>query len=242
MISNLREDSHQQNTNETRFLELIDRLRSAETQFGREPESVSLVAVSKTQDSANIRDVAALHQKDFGENQIQEALRKITDLSDINCVWHFIGSIQTNKCRDIAAHFDWVHSVDRLKIAQRLSNLRSSRSQPLNIFLQVNVQNESTKSGIAPNQLIDLANAVSKLPNLYLRGLMIVPKLESDFNQQRKIFREVKQLQIGLNQQLNLKLDCLSMGMTKDLEAAVAEGATHIRIGTAIFGPRDFSR
>lgn len=224
---------------ETRHHQLVNRLRSAEVRFGRTPGSVCLVAVSKTQSPEAIRAIAALRQKDFGENQLQEALGKVEILSDLDCTWHFIGSIQTNKCRDIAAHFHWVHSVDRLKIARRLSNLRPATAIPLNIFLQVNLQGETTKSGITPGQVTPLASAVHELPNLRLRGLMAIPEPELSFERQRKVFSKLRELQNGLNEALDFTLDCLSMGMTDDLEAAVAEGATHVRVGTAIFGSRN---
>ena len=239
MTSNLSEHPTNMDSIENRHHELVNRLRSAEVRFGRAPGSVCLVAVSKTQSAEAIRAIAALRQKDFGENQLQEALVKIEILSDLDCTWHFIGAIQTNKCRDIAAHFDWVHSVDRIKIAKRLSNLRPATTVPLNIFLQVNLQGEATKSGIAPGELTSLASAVHELPNLQLRGLMAIPVPESNFDRQRKIFSQLRKLQKELNQALDLTLDCLSMGMTDDLEAAVAEGATHVRVGTAIFGPRN---
>ena len=231
---------HPANTNsiENRYHEVVNRLRSAEVRFGRTPGSVRLVAVGKTRSPEAIRTIAALGQTDFGENQLQEALGKIEILSDLDCIWHFIGSIQTNKCRNIAAHFDWVHSVDRLKIARHLSNLRPTTAAPLNIFLQVNLQEEATKSGISPGELTSLASATRNLPNLQLRGLMAIPEPEPSFERQRKVFSELRELQIKLNQKLDLTLNCLSMGMTDDLEAAVAEGATHVRVGTAIFGSK----
>ena len=238
-MSNLTEHPTDMNSIENLHHQLVNRLRSAEVRFRRPPGSVCLVAVSKTRSPEAIRAISALGQKYFGENQLQEALGKVEILSDLDCTWHFIGSIQTNKCRDIAAHFDWVHSVDRLKIAKRLSNLRSATAVPLNIFLQVNLQAEATKSGIAAGELTALASAVHELPNLQLRGLMAIPVSESSFIRQRKVFSELRKLQNGLNQALDLTLDCLSMGMTDDLEAAVAEGATHVRVGTAIFGPRN---
>jgi pyridoxal phosphate enzyme (YggS family) len=238
MMSNLIEHQTNMNSIENRHHQLVNRLRSAEVRFGRTLGSVCLVAVSKTRCPEAIRAIAALRQKDFGENQLQEALGKIEILSDLDCTWHFIGSIQTNKCRDIAAHFDWVHSVDRLKIARRLSDLRPATAVPLNIFLQVNLQGEATKSGIAPGGLTSLASAVHELPNLQLRGLMAIPEPEPSFERQQKVFSELRELQNGLNQALDLTLDCLSMGMTDDFEAAIAEGATHVRVGTAIFGPR----
>ena len=239
MMPSLIELPTNMNSIENRHHALMNRLRSAEVRFRRAPGSVCLVAVSKTQSAEAIRAIAALRQKDFGENQLREALSKFEILSDLDCTWHFIGSMQTNKCRDIAAHFDWVHSVDRIKIAKRLSNLRPATTVPLNIFLQVNLQGETTKSGIAPGELTSLASAVHELPNLQLRGLMAIPVPESNFDRQRKVFRRLRELQNGLNQALDLALDCLSMGMTDDLEAAVAEGATHVRVGTAIFGPRN---
>jgi hypothetical protein len=239
MISNLADYQISMNSIENRHHQVVNRLRSAEIRFGRTLGSVCLVAVSKTQSSEAIRTIAALRQKDFGENQLQEALGKVETLSDLDCTWHFIGSIQTNKCRDIAAHFDWVHSVDRLKIAKRLSNLRPATAVPLNILLQVNLQGEVTKSGIVPDELAALTSAVHELPNLQLRGLMAIPEPQPNFARQRKVFGKLRELQNGLNSALDLTLDCLSMGMTNDFEAAVAEGATHIRVGTAIFGPRN---
>jgi hypothetical protein len=239
MMANLIEHLLNMTSIENRYHQLVHRLRSAEVQSGRTPGSVCLVAVSKTQSPEAIRAITALRQKDFGENQLQEALGKVEVLSDLDCTWHFIGSMQTNKCRDVAIHFDWVHSVDRLKIAKRLSNLRPTTATPLNIFLQVNLQEEATKSGIVPGELTALASAVHILPNLQLRGLMVIPVPESNFERQRKVFSSLRELQNRLNQALGLTLDCLSMGMTDDLEAAVAEGATHVRIGTAIFGPRN---
>ena len=199
MMPNLIEHSSNTNSIENRYHELVNRLRSAEVRFGRTPGSVCLVAVSKTRSPEALRAIAAMKQKDFGENQLQEALGKVEILSDLDCTWHFIGSIQTNKCRDIATHFDWVHSVDRLKIAKYLSKLRPPTAVPLNIFLQVNLQGEATKSGITPGELRSLASAVHELPNLQLRGLMAIPKPESNFERQRKVFRELRELQKAKN-------------------------------------------
>ena len=223
---------------ESRYRELVDRLRSAEIRFNRPVGSVCLVAVSKKQSASAVRTVNNLGQQDFGENQLQESLTKIKELSDLTLSWHFIGSIQTNKCRDIAIHFDWVHSIDRLKLAERLSAFRPIGLKPLNLFLQVNLQKEPTKSGINPNDLLQLASNISKLKNLRVQGLMAIPRPSPDFNQQRQVFKLLRNMQTDLNRALNLDLQCLSIGMTDDLEAAVAEGATHVRIGTAIFGPR----
>ena len=199
MMSKLTDRLTNINSIESRHHELVNRLRSAEIRFGRTLGSVCLVAVSKTQSPDSIRAIASLRQKDFGENQLQEALGKIEILSELDCIWHFIGSIQTNKCRNIAAHFDWIHSVDRLKIAKRLSNLRPTTAAPLNIFLQVNLQGEATKSGIAPRELASLASAVHDLPNLQLRGLMVIPKLEPNFERQRKTFREIQKLRLDMS-------------------------------------------
>jgi hypothetical protein len=175
---------------------------------------------------------------DFGENQLQDALSKMEHLSDLKFTWHFVGPIQSNKCRDIAYHFDWVHSVDRLKIARRLSELRPTGADPLNILLQVNLQNEVTKSGVSVDAVSDLAGAVKQLSNIHLRGLMAIPAPEKDFARQRAVFASLRELSEAINQEQKTAMDCLSMGMTDDMEAAIAEGATHVRVGTAIFGPR----
>ena len=221
-----------------RYQRLTERLRQAESHYGRAEGSVSLVAVSKTYPADHIRTVATQGQRDFGENQIQDAMTKIPVLTDLGCSWHFIGPIQSNKCRDIAPHFDWVHSIDRIKIANRLSDLRPAGTAPINMFIQVNLQNEATKSGVLPKQLGALVEEVKNLPNLKLRGLMAIPAPEALFDRQRATFAELRELLEVTNQDCRTNLDCLSMGMTDDLEAAVAEGATHVRVGTAIFGPR----
>ena len=221
-----------------RYQRLTERLRQAESHYGRAEGSVSLVAVSKTYPADHIRTVATQGQRDFGENQIQDAMTKIPVLTDLGCSWHFIGPIQSNKCRDIAPHFDWVHSIDRIKIANRLSHLRPAGTAPINMFIQVNLQNEATKSGVLPKQLGALVEEVKNLPNLKLRGLMAIPAPEALFDRQRATFAELRELLEVTNQDCRTNLDCLSMGMTDDLEAAVAEGATHVRVGTAIFGPR----
>ena len=197
-----------------------------------------LVAVSKTYPADNIRTVATQGQRDFGENQIQDAMTKIPVLEDLSCSWHFIGPIQSNKCRDIALHFDWVHSVDRAKVARRLSDLRPANTKPINIFIQINLQNEATKSGVLPEELGALVDEVKNLPNLNLCGLMAIPAPETLFDRQRATFATLRELLQTTNREHQTNMDCLSMGMTDDLEAAVAEGATHVRVGTAIFGPR----
>ncbi len=212
------------------------RIREAAQACGRDPETVGLLAVSKTKPAAAVREAHACGQRDFGENYLQEALNKQAELSDLALTWHFIGPIQSNKTRPIAEHFAWVHSVDRLKIAQRLSEQRPAHLPPLNICLQVNVSGEASKSGCTPEELPALALAVSQLPNLRLRGLMTIPEPTRDVAQQHAACARLRQVRDGLN----LEIDVLSMGMSDDLEAAIAEGATWVRIGTALFGARDY--
>lgn len=213
------------------------RISDAEHRFGRSPNSVALVAVSKKQSSAKIAAAAAAGQRDFGENYLQEALEKIQDLADLALHWHFIGPIQSNKTRGIAEYFSWVHSVDRVKIAQRLSEQRPAGLPPLNVCLQVNISREPSKHGLASEELYTVAHGIAELPRLRLRGLMAVPAFHKSFEQQRFAFAELRQRQETLIAS-GLLLDTLSMGMSADLEAAVAEGATWVRVGTAIFGPR----
>ncbi|MEB6588874.1 MULTISPECIES: YggS family pyridoxal phosphate-dependent enzyme [Pseudomonas] len=212
------------------------RIASAAQAAGRDPASVQLLAVSKTKPAGAIREIHAAGVRDVGENYLQEALTKQQQLSDLPLIWHFIGPIQSNKTKAIAEHFDWVHSVDRLKIAQRLSEQRPAGLAPLNICLQVNVSGEDSKSGCAPADLPALAKAVAALPNLRLRGLMAIPEPSDDRVAQEAAFATLRQLQEGLG----LGLDTLSMGMSHDLEAAIAQGATWVRIGTALFGARDY--
>ena len=220
-----------------RYNQVCSAIGAAGKRFSRPEDSVTLVAVSKTRSADEVRAVASLGQRDFGENQVQEAVDKIQLLADMALSWHFIGTIQSNKCRDIAANFDWVHSIDRFKIARRLSQMRPQSRGPLNLFLQVNLQEEQTKSGVTADNLEDLANNVLTLPYIRLCGLMAIPKPVTDFDAQRRVFRRRFELQDHLRSK-GLPLDCLSMGMTDDMDAAIAEGATHVRIGTAIFGSR----
>ncbi|WP_069942972.1 YggS family pyridoxal phosphate-dependent enzyme [Pseudomonas putida] len=212
------------------------RIASAAQAAGRDPASVQLLAVSKTKPASAIREIHTAGVRDFGENYLQEALTKQQELSDLPLIWHFIGPIQSNKTKAIAEHFDWVHSVDRLKIAQRLSEQRPAGLAPLNLCLQVNVSGEDSKSGCAPADLPALAKAVAVLPNLRLRGLMAIPEPTDDRAAQEAAFAHLRQLQ----ENLGLDLDTLSMGMSHDLEAAIAQGATWVRIGTALFGARDY--
>ena len=204
----------------------------------RNPVSVSLLAVSKTFGPDRVREAAAAGQTDFGENYLQEALAKMDALTSLPLCWHFIGPIQSNKTRPIAERFAWVHSIDRLKIAERLSAQRPEGMPPLQVCLEVNVSAEASKGGVAPADLPRLAHAVTRLPRLRLRGLMAIPAPEQDVTAQREAFRRVKRLFETLRD-VGLELDTLSMGMSGDLEAAIAEGATIVRVGTAIFGNRN---
>lgn len=214
------------------------RIAAAARQAQREPSQVGLLAVSKTKPATAIREAFAASVRDFGENYLQEALSKQEELVDLPLIWHFIGPIQSNKTRAIAEHFAWVHSVDRLKIAQRLSEQRPSTLAPLNVCIQVNVSGEASKSGCAPDDVHALATAIAALPNLHLRGLMAIPEPTDDPAAQNAAFAHVRALQ----HDLQLPLDTLSMGMSHDLEAAVAQGATWVRIGTALFGARDYGQ
>ncbi len=214
-----------------------DRLRAAEARFGRPPGSVALLAVTKTRPPRDVREAFAAGQRSFGESYVSEALEKMPGLEDLPLEWHFIGPVQSNKTRPIAERFAWVHSVDREKIARRLSDQRPVGLPPLEVCLEVNVSGEASKSGVAPADLETLARLVAGLPRLRLRGLMAVPAPEEDFERQRSGFRRLRELFNELRAG-GLALDTLSMGMTADLEAAVAEGSTVVRVGTAIFGPR----
>jgi pyridoxal phosphate enzyme (YggS family) len=213
-------------------------IASAEQTNGRPKGSVILLAVSKTQSVAKIREAWSAGQLDFAENYVQEALAKMDTVLLPGSVWHFIGPIQTNKTRQIAARFDWVHSVDRLKIADRLDAQRPDDKPPLNVCIQVNLSGEQSKSGVALPDVPPLCEAISRMKNLCLRGLMAIPAPCNDPQQQRLTFRPLAALQQHLQQQYP-SLDTLSIGMSGDFEAAIAEGATMVRIGTAIFGHRD---
>jgi pyridoxal phosphate enzyme (YggS family) len=204
---------------------------------GRDPGSVMLLAVSKAHPAADLRAAFNAGQRAFGESYLQEALDKMAELGGLPVDWHFIGPVQSNKTRTIAEHFRWVHGVDRLKIAQRLSDARPADLPPLNVCLQVNVSGEASKSGCAPQELAALAHAVAALPRLRLRGLMAIPEPTPDVALQRRQFRMLAELHQALRRE-GLALDTLSMGMSDDYPAAIAEGATIVRVGTAIFGAR----
>ena len=215
--------------------EILAQISQAEQTYSRTPGDVLLLAVSKTKSTQAIAEAYQAGQRHFGENYCQEAIGKQKELGAYDITWHFIGPIQSNKTKLIANHFSWVHSVDSFKIAQRLSTQRASDLPPLNICLQVNISGEPTKSGIALHELAELSQAIAILPNLVLRGVMAVPEPELDFEKQRQPFKTLYQAVADLN---NPALDTFSFGMSADLKAAIAEGATIVRIGTALFGVR----
>lgn len=219
------------------LLTIGERMRAAENQYGRPAGSVKLLAVSKHQPLSSIEEALQVQQFAFGENYVQEMAEKAAQLQQYPIEWHFIGPIQSNKTRQIADLATWVHSVDRLKIAERLNAQNPDPKRPLQICLQVNISDEASKSGIQAGQLAELASAIKQLPNLQLRGLMAIPAPEDDFAKQRQAFAAVRCLWEQLNAQ-GFQLDTLSMGMSNDLEAAIAEGATLVRLGTALFGAR----
>jgi len=213
------------------------RMARAAAAAGRNAQSVTLLAVGKAQPVQLLAAAADCGITDFGESYLQEALAKVAALQERSLAWHFVGRVQANKTRPIAEHFDWVHAVDRLKVAERLSAQRPRLLAPLNLCLQVNVAAELTKGGVAPAELPALASAVARLPQVTLRGLMCIPPEETDPMRQRAWFAQLRALRDGLNA-AGGRLDTLSMGMSGDFEAAILEGATIVRLGTALFGPR----
>lgn len=220
-------------------------IRAAALANGCDPQQLRLLAVSKTFPADAVIEAAEAGQHCFGENYLQEALEKMQEVQakkpQLQLEWHFIGPIQSNKTRPIAEHFAWVHSVDREKIAQRLSEQRPAEMPALNICLQVNISGEASKSGVLPEEALVLAKKIAVLPGLQLRGLMAVPEASHDEQVQRKAFRQLKQLSDAI-QAAGITLDTLSMGMSADMHAAIAEGSTMLRIGTAIFGNRNYAK
>jgi pyridoxal phosphate enzyme (YggS family) len=222
----------------TENLALIkDLLAFSAVEAEREPDTVNLLAVSKKQPLSKIIDAANAGQRDFGENFVQEGLEKIEKTRNLGLVWHFIGHLQNNKTRVVAENFDWVHTIDKLKTARRLSEQRPKSLEPLNICLQINVDNEDRKAGISIDELPELAAACAQLPNLTLRGLMCLPAARTEFSDQRIPFAILKKLANELRSG-GIDTDTLSMGMSSDYRAAILEGATIVRIGTALFGER----
>ncbi len=217
---------------------LLQRVRLSAEKSQRQGSDILLLAVSKTRPASDIRAAWDSGLRDFGESYLQEALEKIGELSELDLTWHFIGPIQSNKTRPIAEHFHWVHSIDRAKIARRLSEQRPPQLPPLQVCIQVNISAEQSKSGVSPGELPELAEAICTLPGLNLRGLMAIPAAGGDEVQQRQAFARLRELKNTLRD-LVPGMDTLSMGMSADLEAAIAEGATIVRVGTDIFGPRN---
>ncbi|NOY63608.1 MAG: YggS family pyridoxal phosphate-dependent enzyme [Gammaproteobacteria bacterium] len=225
------------NTIKGRLEDIRERIIQAEQHYRRTPGSVTLIAISKTRPATDVAQAAQAKQQHFGENYLQDALPKVTALANMNICWHFTGPVQSNKTTQIAQHFSWVHTIDRIKTAQRLNKQRPPQLPPLNICLQYNVSGESSKSGCSLSQLETLAAAINAMPNLKLRGLMALPAQSSDEAQQRSAFAAVAAAQQQLINS-GYALDTLSMGMSADFEAAIAAGSTMVRVGTAIFGTR----
>ena len=226
---------------ENNIVDVSKRIDQSAAKCGRDPSEILLLAVSKTRSVEHIRQAMAAGLTHVAENYLQEALEKITELEDENLCWHFIGPLQSNKTRNAAENFSWVHSVDRLKIATRLSDQRTESLGPLNICLQVNIDNEPSKSGFAADGLLPIALQIAQLPNIRLRGLMAIPRAENSFQEQQLAFQKLAELRRQINQSLDNseKLDTLSMGMSGDLEAAISQGSTMVRVGTDIFGKRE---
>ena len=217
-----------------------ERIRTACDKYSRDITDITLIAVSKTRPASSIRELATRKQSVFAENYVQEGISKVCELSDLGLDWHFIGHLQSNKSADVAQHFSWVHSIDRLKIAQKL-NEAAAHYHPLNVLIQVKLDDEENKAGVDASNLSSLVDRISDMKNLRLRGLMSIPKPEENFQAQRQAFSRVRDLADNQTDR-GFVMDCLSMGMSNDLEAAIAEGATHLRVGTALFGPRDYNR
>ncbi|MCP4186447.1 MAG: YggS family pyridoxal phosphate-dependent enzyme [Gammaproteobacteria bacterium] len=222
---------------EKNLIAIKQQMETAAIKYHRNPADILLLAVSKKKPVSDIETAYACGQHDFGENYLQEAEQKISALSDLDICWHFIGAIQSNKTRVVAQNFDWAHCIDRFKIARRLSEQRPVSMPALNVCIQVNVEQEASKSGIMLSEVPALAEQIAGLPNLRLRGLMAIPAPADDFELQRKPFARLREMLETLNQK-GLNCDTMSMGMTHDMSAAIAEGSTLVRIGTAIFGER----
>ena len=216
---------------------VLDQIQLACERVQRDPASVQLLAVSKTHPSQSLREMYQAGQRSFGENYLQEALTKIDELQDLEIEWHFIGHVQRNKSKHLAEKFDWVHGVDRLIIAERLSSQRMDSRKPLNICIQVNIDGQDSKDGCQPDEVVELVKQISQLPNIRLRGLMVIPAPENSvaFADAKTLFEQVKSLHARPQD-----WDTLSMGMSGDLDAAIAAGSTMVRVGTALFGARDY--
>ncbi|MDF7667536.1 YggS family pyridoxal phosphate-dependent enzyme [Orbaceae bacterium ESL0727] len=226
------------------LLAIKTKIQQIAEKCNRDPKTIELIAVSKTKPASQIAEAIDAGQLAFGENYVQEGVEKIHYFQqtspNLKLCWHFIGPLQSNKCKLVAENFDWMHTIDRLKIAERLNDHRPIDKGKLNVLIQVNISQEASKSGIAPEQLPELAQQIVALPNLSLRGLMAIPEIEDDFDKQVAVFRKMQQLLHTLQTQYPF-LDTLSMGMTNDMQAAITAGSTMVRIGTAIFGARQYS-
>ncbi len=222
---------------EKNLIAIKQQMETAAIKYHRNPADILLLAVSKKKPVSDIETAYACGQHDFGENYLQEAQQKIRELDDLDICWHFIGAIQSNKTRNIAEAFDWVHCIERVKIATRLSDQRPAGMAPLNVCIQVNIDHENSKAGIDLDQVPELAHAIHRLPGIRLRGLMSIPAPRDSFDDQRVAFAQLRDALTSLRQQ-GIDCDTLSMGMTQDMDAAIAEGSTLVRIGTAIFGER----
>ncbi len=230
----------EKNSLEERLGHVRQRISSAAETYGRHADRIQLLAVSKTRQVREIREASELGQRAFGESYLQEALVKINEINDLQLEWHFIGRLQSNKTKPIAENFDWVHSIASFKHAQRLSDQRPSNLCPLKVCIQVNTSGESSKDGHTPDELAGLIERYANLPNLELKGLMTIPATAATLDAQRRPFKLLRELRDSLRTE-SMPLDTLSMGMSQDLEAAIAEGANMVRIGTAIFGPRQYN-
>lgn len=231
------------NTVHDNILTIKNKIKNIALECERDPNSIELIAVSKTKPVTLIEQAISAGQFAFGENYVQEGVEKIQffkqNMPNAPLIWHFIGPLQSNKTKLVAENFDWMHTIDRFKIAQRLNEQRPANMKKLNVLIQVNISQEASKSGIAPNQVADLVKQVIALPNLNLRGLMAIPEIENDFNKQLDVFKQMQQLLKSL--QIDYpSLDTLSMGMSADMQAAIVAGSTMVRIGSAIFGARQY--
>jgi len=225
----------------TRLENVHQHIQDAATKYGRPDNAIQLLAVSKTRPAEDIRSALEAGQRCFGESYLQEAIEKIQQLSDTQAQWHFIGRIQGNKTRVIAEHFDWVHGLCSFKHAQRLNDQRPDELPPMNVCLQINLSNEASKAGVAPQEAAALVNLIQSLPRLHLQGFMTLPAPADTLEEQRRPFQALRELRDKFKTN-ELPLETLSMGMSDDLEAAIAEGATIVRVGTAIFGPRNYQK
>lgn len=231
------------NTVQDNLLNIKNEIKKIAKECGRDPNTIQLIAVSKTKPVEQIMEAINAGQLAFGENYVQEGIEKIQyfekNMPNNDLIWHFIGPLQSNKSKLVAEHFDWMHTIDRFKIAQRLSDQRPNHMAKLNVLIQVNISQEASKSGVKPEEVTDLVKQIVALPNLNLRGLMAIPEIENDYDKQLKVFTKMQQLLHSLQKDYPF-MDTLSMGMSGDMPAAISAGSTMVRIGTAIFGARQY--